>query len=86
MFLGAPAIGGTDGGRGSCHPELVAEVLQTMLELAEEGMTMICVTHEMAFARKVANRVVFMEAGGGPDESWPCLGIREIGVSLGCAP
>ena len=44
-------------------PELVAEVLQTMLDLAEEGMTMICVTHEMAFARKVADRIVFMDAG-----------------------
>jgi general L-amino acid transport system ATP-binding protein len=44
-------------------PEMIAEVLDTMIELAEEGMTMICVTHEMGFARKVANRVIFMDAG-----------------------
>jgi len=44
-------------------PEMIAEVLDTMVELAEEGMTMIVVTHEMGFARKVANRVVFMDAG-----------------------
>ena len=44
-------------------PEMVKEVLDTMVDLAEEGMTMICVTHEMAFARQVANRVVFMDAG-----------------------
>jgi general L-amino acid transport system ATP-binding protein len=44
-------------------PEMVKEVLDTMVALAEEGMTMICVTHEMGFARQVANRVVFMDAG-----------------------
>jgi len=44
-------------------PEMIAEVLDTMVELAEEGMTMIVVTHEMGFARKVANRVIFMDAG-----------------------
>ena len=44
-------------------PEVVREVLDTMVSLAEEGMTMICVTHEMGFARQVANRVVFMDAG-----------------------
>jgi general L-amino acid transport system ATP-binding protein len=44
-------------------PEMVKEVLDTMVTLAEEGMTMIVVTHEMGFARKVANRVVFMDAG-----------------------
>jgi general L-amino acid transport system ATP-binding protein len=44
-------------------PEMVKEVLETMMELAEEGMTMLCVTHEMGFARKVADRVVFMDAG-----------------------
>ena len=44
-------------------PEMVKEVLDTMVELAEEGMTMIVVTHEMGFARRVADRVVFMEAG-----------------------
>jgi general L-amino acid transport system ATP-binding protein len=44
-------------------PEMVKEVLDTMVQLAEEGMTMLCVTHEMGFARQVANRVIFMDAG-----------------------
>jgi len=44
-------------------PEMIKEVLDTMIELAEEGMTMIVVTHEMGFARQVANRVIFMDAG-----------------------
>ena len=44
-------------------PEMIAEVLEVMVNLAETGMTMICVTHEMGFARKVANRVIFMDGG-----------------------
>lgn len=44
-------------------PEMIHEVLETMEELASDGMTMICVTHEMGFAKKVANRVVFMDSG-----------------------
>ena len=44
-------------------PEMVNEVLDVMVELAHEGMTMMCVTHEMGFARKVANRVIFMDQG-----------------------
>jgi glutamate/aspartate transport system ATP-binding protein len=44
-------------------PEMIAEVLDVMTGLAGDGMTMICVTHEMGFARSVANRVVFMDAG-----------------------
>jgi general L-amino acid transport system ATP-binding protein len=44
-------------------PEMVKEVLDTMIALAEEGMTMLCVTHEMGFARQVADRVIFMDAG-----------------------
>ena len=44
-------------------PEMIKEVLDTMVGLAEDGMTMICVTHEMGFAREVANRVIFMDAG-----------------------
>jgi general L-amino acid transport system ATP-binding protein len=44
-------------------PEMVKEVLDTMVELAEDGMTMLVVTHEMTFARQVANRIVFMDAG-----------------------
>jgi general L-amino acid transport system ATP-binding protein len=44
-------------------PEMVKEVLDTMIELAAEGMTMLCVTHEMGFARTVADRVIFMDRG-----------------------
>ncbi len=44
-------------------PEMIKEVLETMVSLAEEGMTMIVVTHEMGFARQVANRVIFMDQG-----------------------
>jgi ABC-type polar amino acid transport system ATPase subunit len=44
-------------------PEMVKEVLDTMITLAEEGMTMLCVTHEMGFAKSVADRVIFMDAG-----------------------
>jgi general L-amino acid transport system ATP-binding protein len=47
----------------SLDPEMVKEVLDTMVSLAEEGMTMLCVTHEMGFARQVADRVIFMDAG-----------------------
>jgi glutamate/aspartate transport system ATP-binding protein len=45
-------------------PEMVGEVLDVMVGLAQEGMTMMCVTHEMGFARKVSNRVIFMDVGG----------------------
>lgn len=44
-------------------PEMIKEVLDVMVELASEGMTMLCVTHEMGFAKKVADRVIFMDAG-----------------------
>lgn len=44
-------------------PEMVSEVLDVMVQLAQEGMTMACVTHEMGFAKKVANRVIFMDQG-----------------------
>jgi glutamate/aspartate transport system ATP-binding protein len=44
-------------------PEMINEVLDVMVELAKEGMTMMCVTHEMGFARKVSNRVIFMDQG-----------------------
>jgi general L-amino acid transport system ATP-binding protein len=52
-------------------PEMIGEVLDTMAELAREGMTMICVTHEMGFARKVADRVVFMDQGRIVEEGDP---------------
>jgi polar amino acid transport system ATP-binding protein len=58
-------------------PEMVGEVLNVMKSLAQEGMTMMCVTHEMGFAREVADRVWFMDAGkiletGTPDEFFSC--------------
>jgi len=54
-------------------PEMVGEVLELMSELAQDGMTMVVVTHEMGFAKEVANRVIFMDEGviveqGTPDE------------------
>jgi general L-amino acid transport system ATP-binding protein len=52
-------------------PEMVKEVLDTMVGLAEEGMTMICVTHEMGFARQVANRVIFMDQGQIVEQNTP---------------
>ena len=52
-------------------PEMVKEVLDTMIALANEGMTMICVTHEMGFARQVADRVVFMASGSIVEEAPP---------------
>ena len=52
-------------------PEMIKEVLETMISLAEDGMTMIVVTHEMGFARKVANRVIFMDAGEIVEENDP---------------
>jgi general L-amino acid transport system ATP-binding protein len=52
-------------------PEMVKEVLDVMVELARQGTTMICVTHEMGFAREVADRVVFMDAGSIVEEASP---------------
>ena len=52
-------------------PEMVKEVLDTMIGLAEDGMTMICVTHEMGFARQVAHRVLFMADGEILEEATP---------------
>ena len=52
-------------------PEMIAEVLEVMVELAEEGMTMVVVTHEMGFARKVADKMVFMDAGEIVEEGPP---------------
>ncbi|WP_111767128.1 amino acid ABC transporter ATP-binding protein [Nakamurella deserti] len=52
-------------------PEMVNEVLDVMTSLAQEGMTMICVTHEMGFARKAADRVVFMDAGEIVEDATP---------------
>ena len=44
-------------------PEMIKEVLDVMVDLADTGMTMLCVTHEMGFARQIAHRVIFMDAG-----------------------
>lgn len=52
-------------------PEMVKEVLDTMVALADDGMTMICVTHEMGFARQASNRIVFMDRGQVVEESTP---------------
>ncbi len=52
-------------------PEMIKEVLEVMIELAEEGMTMLCVTHEMGFAKTVANRVIFMDVGEIIEENSP---------------
>ncbi len=52
-------------------PEMVSEVLDVMIELAGEGKTMVCVTHEMGFAKKVADRVIFMESGQIIEENTP---------------
>lgn len=52
-------------------PEMISEVLDVMIELAKEGITMICVTHEMGFARKVANRIIFMDYGQIIEENDP---------------
>lgn len=52
-------------------PEMIKEVLEVMVELAEEGMTMLCVTHEMGFAKTVANRIIFMDGGEIIEENEP---------------
>jgi general L-amino acid transport system ATP-binding protein len=52
-------------------PEMIKEVLDTMIELAHDGMTMLCVTHEMGFARQVANRVIFMDQGQVVEQNEP---------------
>ena len=52
-------------------PEMVKEVLDTMIGLAQSGMTMLCVTHEMGFAREVASRVLFMDDGQIKEEAGP---------------
>jgi len=52
-------------------PEMIGEVLETMVGLAESGMTMICISHEMGFARQVANRIIFMDDGRLIEQSEP---------------
>jgi general L-amino acid transport system ATP-binding protein len=52
-------------------PEMIKEVLDVMVELADDGMTMLCVTHEMGFAKKVADRVIFMDGGEIVEQNTP---------------
>jgi len=52
-------------------PEMIKEVLDVMIELARENMTMICVTHEMGFARTVADRIIFMDGGEIVEQNTP---------------
>ena len=58
-----PAIMLFDEPTSALDPEMISEVLDVMVALAEEGMTMLCVTHEMGFARRVADRIIFMDQG-----------------------
>ena len=66
-------------------PEMIKEVLDTMIQLAEEGMTMLCVTHEMGFAQAVANRVVFMDEGLVAEASTPDDFFRQPRTARGRA-
>ncbi|TJW69992.1 MAG: amino acid ABC transporter ATP-binding protein, partial [Mesorhizobium sp.] len=66
-----PAVMLFDEPTSSLDPEMVAEVLETVTGLARDGMTMVCVTHEMGFARAVADRVIFMDRGEIVEEGTP---------------
>ncbi|MCL8382136.1 MULTISPECIES: amino acid ABC transporter ATP-binding protein [Xanthobacter] len=67
----APKVMLFDEPTSALDPEMVKEVLDTMISLAQDGMTMICVTHEMGFARQVADRVIFMDKGEIVEEGPP---------------
>ena len=66
-----PSIMLFDEPTSALDPEMVKEVLDTMVDLAKEGMTMLCVTHEMGFARAVADRVIFMDQGQIVEQNTP---------------
>lgn len=66
-----PAVMLFDEPTSALDPEMVSEVLETMTSLAKDGMTMVCVTHEMGFARAVADRVIFMNSGRIVEEANP---------------
>jgi general L-amino acid transport system ATP-binding protein len=66
-----PSIMLFDEPTSALDPEMIKEVLDTMIELAESGMTMLCVTHEMGFAKTVANRVIFMDGGEVVEQNEP---------------
>ncbi len=67
----APRIMLFDEPTSALDPEMISEVLDVMIDLAESGMTMLCVTHEMGFAGKVAHRVMFMDEGETTEENEP---------------
>jgi general L-amino acid transport system ATP-binding protein len=67
----SPSIMLFDEPTSALDPEMIKEVLDVMVELADEGMTMLCVTHEMGFAKKVADRVIFMDGGEIVEENTP---------------
>ena len=67
----APRIMLFDEPTSALDPEMIKEVLEVMIELARTGMTMLCVTHEMGFARSVADRVIFMADGRIVEEAPP---------------
>lgn len=67
----APEIMLFDEPTSALDPEMIKEVLDVMVELADEGMTMLCVTHEMGFAKTVADRVIFMDSGEIVEENEP---------------
>jgi general L-amino acid transport system ATP-binding protein len=66
-----PSIMLFDEPTSALDPEMVSEVLDVMIELAKEGRTMVCVTHEMGFAKKVADRVIFMDEGQIVEQNTP---------------
>ncbi|MGH8246554.1 MAG: amino acid ABC transporter ATP-binding protein [Gammaproteobacteria bacterium] len=66
-----PSIMLFDEPTSALDPEMIGEVLETIIALADSGMTMLCVTHEMGFARRVANRMIFMDEGRIVEESDP---------------
>ena len=67
----APKIMLFDEPTSALDPEMISEVLEVMIELAKEGITMLCVTHEMGFAKKVADRVIFMDEGQVIEQNTP---------------
>lgn len=66
-----PSIMLFDEPTSALDPEMIKEVLDVMIDLAQEGMTMLCITHEMGFARTVADRILFMDAGEIVEENEP---------------
>ena len=74
-----PALMLFDEPTSALDPEMIGEVLDVMKELAHEGMTMVVVTHEMGFAREVADRVIFMDEGLVIEEGTPVQCLRQPG-------